>query len=146
LLEIIASAKDLASIPFWLEILDISRPRDSFAEKRRIYALAALARIAIRHNAPEGYEPLRTAARHQNPEVRALAVHYLGRACLKDKDSLPPKVQAELTEIAMRDPAFGPRFQARCVLQTADGPAPLDNPGGIFLFKLVWEAGTAIEP
>ena len=73
LLEMIASAKDLASIPFWLEILDISRPRDSFAEKRRVYALAALARIALRRNAPEGYEPLRTAARHQNPEVRGVA-------------------------------------------------------------------------
>jgi len=142
LLEMIASTKDIASIPFWLEILDFNRPRDPFSETRRMYALAALARIALRHDVPERYGPLRTAVRHQNPEVRALAAYYLGRACLEGKNSPPPEVRAELKEIALRDPSFGPRFQARKVLQAAGEPAPLDYPRGMFLFKLALGGGS----
>jgi hypothetical protein len=107
-----------------------------------MYALAALARIALRHDVPERYGPLRTAVRHQNPEVRALAAYYLGRACLEGKNSPPPEVRAELKEIALRDPSFGPRFQARKVLQAAGEPAPLDYPRGMFLFKLALGGGS----
>jgi hypothetical protein len=136
LLEMIASTKDLASIPFWLEMLDFRRPHDLFAKRRRTYALAALARIAIAQKTTERFKPLREIARHQNPEVRALAVYYLGRACLARTDVLPPEVLADLTDTAQRDSAFGPRFHARRILQDAGSPAPLDNPGGIYLFKL----------
>ena len=92
LLNLIAATEDPTSVPFWVEVLDLSRPRDAFAGKRRTLALAALARLAIRRNAPAAYAALRDAAHHVRPEVRALAVHYLGRAYLDAERPLPPEV------------------------------------------------------
>jgi hypothetical protein len=136
LLELISSCEDTASIPFWLEILDFSRPRDLLAESRRTTALASLAMLVIRHNAPEASDALRQATRHADPEIRALAVHYLGRAYLEAERPVPPEVLADLSEIAVQDPAFGPRFQVRSILRVAGSPVPLDNPGGAYAFKV----------
>ena len=79
-----------------------------------------------------------------------MAVHYLGRALLfeefdgeeEEQDEerpprpLPPDVLAELNEIAVSDSAFGPRFQARGVLREAGQPVPLENPDGVYAFKV----------
>ena len=35
LLTLIAAAEDPETVPFWLEVLDLSRPRDSFSTQRR---------------------------------------------------------------------------------------------------------------
>jgi len=135
LLNLIAGTEDPASIPFWLEILDF-RSRNVFAKKRRVLALAALAHLAIRRDVPAAYDALREAARHARPKVRALAVHYLGRAYLDAERSIPDKVLADLADIAVRDTAFSPRFQARAVLRAAGRPVPMDNPGGVYAFKV----------
>ena len=58
----------------------------------RPLALAALARLAIQRNAPEAYDALYQAVRHHHPEVRALAVHYVGRAYLEADRPLPAAV------------------------------------------------------
>ncbi|MBL7063123.1 MAG: plasmid pRiA4b ORF-3 family protein [Anaerolineae bacterium] len=136
LLNLIAATEDPESIPFWLEILDLGRPRDQFAKKRRVLALAALARLAIRRDVPAAYDGLRKAARNVRPEVRALAVHYLGRAYADAERPLPPEVLDDLADIAVHDTAFGPRFQARAVLRAADEPVPMDNPEGVYAFKV----------
>lgn len=136
LLGQIATAQNPTSVPFWVEILDLSRPRDGFATQRRTTALAALALLAIRRDAPAAYDALREAAHHARPDVRALAVHYLGRAYLDAERPFPPKVLADLSDVAVHDKAFGPRFQARSTLRAADLPVPLDNPGGVYAFKV----------
>jgi hypothetical protein len=136
LLTLIAATEDPASIPFWLEILELSRPRDQFANQRRTLALAALARLVIQRNAPAACDALRGLARHKHPEVRALAVHYLGRVYLDAERPIPPAVQTELLDIAVHDTAFGPRFMARAVLWDAELPVPMDNPGGVYAFKV----------
>jgi hypothetical protein len=136
LLQLIAATEDPASVPFWVEILDLNRPRDTFAETRRTLALAALARLAIRHSTPAAYDALRGAARHVHPKVRALAVYYLGRAYLEAEHPIPPEPLADLSDIATHDAAFEPRFQARSILRTAGLPVPLDNPGGVYAFKV----------
>jgi len=56
LLFIIGASRQPASILFWLETLNLSRPRDSFTTKRRTLALAALAYLAA-HDCLEA-EPL----------------------------------------------------------------------------------------
>jgi hypothetical protein len=116
--------------------LEITRPRDRFAGERRTLALAALARLAIRRNVPEAYAALRQAVRHHHPEVRALAVHYLGRAYLDADRPLPADVLAKVNDVARHDAAFAPRFQARSILRTAGLPVPLDNPGGVYASKV----------
>jgi hypothetical protein len=136
LLELIAAAQDLASIPFWLEILDIHRHRDAFAKQRRAMALSALALLAVRQDSPAAHDALRQTTHHDHPEVRALAVQTLGRVYAEMERPLPPQVLDELAEIAVNDPAFGPRFHARALLRAASRPVPPDNPGGIYAFKV----------
>jgi hypothetical protein len=150
LFSLISQAQEPVSVPFWVELLDYTRPRDQYAERRRTHALAGLARLVIRRNDPAALAALRAAMHHPRAEVRALAVHYLGRALLYEECDgeeegqdearpprpLPPDVLAELNEIAVSDPAFGPRFQARGVLREAGQPVPLDNPDGVYAFKV----------
>lgn len=141
LLELVAATEDPVSIPFWLEILDLSRPRDQFAGKRRLMALTALACLAARQDEPAAYDALREAAHHAHKDVRALAVHHLGRAYLDAERSIPEKVLADLADIAVQDNAFGPRFQARSVLRTAGQPVPMDHLEGVYAFKVkfMWD-------
>lgn len=78
LLELLAATEDPTSIPFWLDIVNLARPRDSFATKRRTYAVAALARLAIRGNPtgtfslPETYAALCIATPLRTWQLRAL--------------------------------------------------------------------------
>jgi len=136
LLELIAAAQDPATIPFWLEILDVHRRRDAFAGQRRVTALSALALLAVRQDEPAAHDALHRAAHHDHPEVRALAVQTLDRVYAEAEHPLPPQVLDELTGIATGDPAFGPRFHARALLRAAGRPVPPDNPGGAYAFKV----------
>jgi hypothetical protein len=136
LLHAIAMTADVQSVPFWLQLLDLVRPREARIEVRRTTAVAALAFLAIKRNAPAAYEALRQAARHDNPAVRALAVRYLGRAYLDAKRPISPEALDDLAEIAVCDSACGPRFQARAILRTVGAPVPMDYPGGVFAFKV----------
>jgi len=144
MLALVAVAASATSIPFWLEMLDLSRPRDTFARQRRDMALAALALLAIRRATPEAYTALREAAHHSKSDVRALAVYYLGHAYLVPKCPLPDEVQRELWNMAVNDRAYAPRFQARDVLWRAELPVPEDNPGGVYAFQ-VWYRGMKKE-
>lgn len=136
LLNMISATEDPVTIPFWMEILDLNRPRDAFAGKRRILALATLARLFIRLNESLAGEALLKATGHNHPEVRALAIYYLGRAYREAGRSIPLEVLADLFDIALHDPAFGPRFQARWVLRTTNWTVPLDNAGGVYALKV----------
>jgi hypothetical protein len=68
--------------------------------------------------------------------VRAEAIATLPRAHALAERPLPPGVLDELAQIATDDPAFGPRYQARLALGDAERPVPLDNPGGVYAFKV----------
>jgi hypothetical protein len=136
LLKMIAASQNPASIPFWNEMLNLTRPRDKFTRARRRIAVAALAYLALGDQSVKGEDALRHAARHANPEVRALAVYEWGRVYQIRKRPLSAKVAAEVERIAAKDAAFGPRFQARQVLRAARRKVPLDNPGGAYAFRV----------
>lgn len=137
LLGALALAADPDAVPFWVEVLELNKPREQFAPKRRELAVAGLAFLAIRRGEPAAYETLRALAqRFPNPDVRALAGEYLKRAYREASRPLPPEVLAEMQAIALEDTAFTPRFQARRFLQAVDAPLPLDNPGGAYAFKV----------
>lgn len=141
LLTMMAEAEDPETVPFWLEVLDLSRPRDSFTTQRRMLALAALAHLAIGGDAPQASAALHGAIRHAHPDVRAVAVWYLSRTYLDTQRPFPSDILADLTDIATHDAAFTPRFQARAALREAELPVPLDNPGGVYAFKVkfMWD-------
>jgi len=139
LLELIAATEDPASIPFWLDIVNLAPPRDSFATKRRTYAIAGLARLAIQANLPEAYAALRQLAQHAHADVRALAIYYLRRAYLDPERPVPAEVITDLSEIAVHGSSFEPRFQARALLRETEHPVPLDNPRGAYSFEIKYK-------
>jgi hypothetical protein len=96
-------------------------------------ALAALAYAAI-NGVAEAEAALRQAARHPNPDIRALAVHYWGRIYMEQAPE--PAVIAAMKDLAAHDEAFGPRFQARAILRWAGRTIPLDNPDGVYAFRV----------
>ena len=129
-------------MPFWLEILNLKKPRDTFREERIIRALAALALMAVYDETSTAYRGLVQSAK-TNPDAaaRAQALHYLGEVHAYLENPLPADVIDEIKPIMTEDPVFEPRFQARMLLREHDVPIPLDNPGGAYAFKvkLFWD-------
>jgi hypothetical protein len=144
MLSMLALTLNPGSPPFWSKILEINRPRDTFANRRRTFALAALALLAIKRNEPAAYEALCAAARHANESVRGRAVYYLGRAYLDAKREFAEEVVAQLSETAIYDKAFIPRFHAREALLAANLPAPRDNPDNVYAFKVKFKYAKSI--
>ncbi|NTV64482.1 MAG: plasmid pRiA4b ORF-3 family protein, partial [Oscillochloris sp.] len=136
LLDSIALAMDVGSVPFWKQLLDLSRPRDQSTTRRRTYALAALALLAIVVGDEQAHQSLAEALTHPHEQVRALAAPYIAETYRRSVHPLPPAIQAALTDIARNDRAFVARFQARKALRQLGAPVPIDSPNLIYLLKV----------
>jgi hypothetical protein len=136
LLNAIGFTQATESIPFWQSLLDLKQSRDSFAPRRRQFALGALALLAIRQASPAAYAALDAALQHANEQVRAQAAYYLGSAYAIPGRSLPEHVLAALNACASNDPAFEARYHARMTLRYVGVPASVDSPGGVYLFRV----------
>jgi hypothetical protein len=158
LLSLIACALEPSAVPFFVEVLSVAPPRDQLAAQRRKYALAALALLA--YLGDEGaLTALLDATHHPHPQARALAAYYLRAvfvgvdevelelsnepaaeaeddAELELRRDIPPQISARMGEMATHDPAFEPRFMARAFLRDTGQPVPLDNPDGVYAFKV----------
>lgn len=136
LLSIIAASENRDSMQFWLDALELSRPRDSFSNRRRTLVLAALARMAISRNEPEAYKVLIDLTHHNKPEIRVLAIYYLGRSYLDVERTIPDQVVNRLSESAVKDISFEARFFARRILESIGREIQIDNPKGAYSFKV----------
>jgi hypothetical protein len=137
LLTILAAGADPHTVPFWQDLLDLTKPHDQFRQRRQTISLAALAIIAIRHNDLDAYQVLYEATTHDNPEIRATGIYYLGRAFTEAGRDIPKEILATLANTAVQDDFFEPRFQARSLLRIAQQPVPFDNPDGVYDFKVI---------
>ena len=95
-------------MPFWLEMLEFSKPHDQFATRRKMYALAALALLGIRKNLPVAYDTLLRLAHHVKPQIRAQAISYLSDAYLEADRDIPETTIKELYGFATRTLIFCP--------------------------------------
>lgn len=141
MLQWIALAQDEGSVPFWLEMLDLQVPREKVRYARRLRATAALAFLIVTLDSQPALEALLQAMRSHDPDVRTLAIYHLGRAYEDEEEEdgireLPSVALQELSKIAVVDPDFEPRFQARVILRAAGLPPLLDVPGGAFSFRV----------
>ena len=136
LLDAIGWAADPESTPFWMSLLEIRRPRDKFAQRRRLVATAALAFLFVRKGCEAGIASLRDCLRNSDPAVRADAAEHLGRACLATGGALPGPVATELGETARSDAAWMPRCVARAVLRAVEKPVPIDRPDAAWRFDV----------
>ncbi len=141
ILELTASVASPASVPFWSQLLELNRPRDSFSNTRRMYALAALAYIAIRSDELGAMETLKAACGHPRPETRAMAAHYIRCVHVGTDQPLLEDVASILIQLATKDRSFAPRFMARRALAATGQTVPIDNPNGVYAFKIwhEWE-------
>jgi len=145
LLEAIAVARAPQSIPFWKQLLDLSKPRDRGAHQRRTYALAALAFRAIADEDEQAYEALREALRHPHEQVRALAAFYLAQAYAVPERPLPEHVGATLLDVGANDRAFTPRFQARNALYLLGRPILADHPDSVYTLEVRLRGDEAVR-
>jgi hypothetical protein len=127
------------SVPFLVQVLDLSRPRDSLKRRRRRLALAALALLAIQTRDATPYAALQQATHHSEADVRGWATGYLGCAYQDAHIPLPPDVQHLFHTIATSDPAFLPRYKARLNLHAAGLSIPFDYPDGVYRFKVKFQ-------
>lgn len=103
LLNLLAWTYRPTNIPFFFELLDLTPSRDRMIPRRRELALSALPLLAYRRDDPAALAALLAASAHPQPQVRALAIHYL--RCIYtginrlDPDDLPP--------LQVPDPAAG---------------------------------------
>ncbi|NJN54083.1 MAG: plasmid pRiA4b ORF-3 family protein [Anaerolineae bacterium] len=136
-LAALGKTADLQLVDFWQETAVTTDPGNPFRHERLTMAIAALALIAIRHTNSHAIAFLRQLTYHPHPEVRELAIHYLGRSFTETGRPLPIPILNEMSRIAQHDDIFAPRFQARRILQIAHAPIPLDNPGGVYDLKVM---------
>jgi len=135
-LSALGKAADPELVPFWQKTAATIDPHNPFRYEKLTVATAALALIAIRHEDTTAVTVLRQLTQHSNPEVRELAIHYLGRAFSEANKPIPDPILNEITLIAHHDAVFEPRFQARRILQFSQQPLPQDNPGSVYDMKV----------
>jgi hypothetical protein len=109
--------------------------RDRYVNQRRMYALAALALLAIEQDDAAAYVALAAALDHPHEQVRALAASYVAQAYAVPERPAPEVVAAVLTRLAAHDPAFVPRFQARMALAILGLPAVHDPLDRVYLLQ-----------
>ncbi|MCP4360735.1 MAG: plasmid pRiA4b ORF-3 family protein [Chloroflexi bacterium] len=122
---------------FWRETAVAANPHTPFHHERLIIATAALALIIIRRQHAAATASLRHLSHHPLPELRELAIHYLGRSYTESGQPFPANILLEISHIATHDMVFSPRFQARRILQISAHPIPHDNPQGVYNFKVM---------
>lgn len=138
LLYLIAQVADAETIPFWLGLLDISRMRDTFANKRRDLACSALGLLMF-HNNKIAEDALWQSVDHVIPEVCTSAMYTLGMVVLRKKRQPTKAVIKRLADNAVQNRSGLVRYLARTTLRHLDLPVPLDNPGGVYALKVTFK-------
>lgn len=130
----LAASPEAASIPFWAALLSVSpnRGKGKGASKARRSAVAGLLLLAAEGD-PEAARLLRTAAvEHPDPDTRGQAIRALARLFRRSNRRIEAPDLEWLRGIALHEPSFSPRYQARRALREASSPAPVD-PGAFTL-------------
>jgi len=145
LLDLIGRSALPASVPFWTELLELRRPRDRFAGKRRVLALAALAYLVAEEEDASSLNALMEATRHDEPQVRAEAVRHLVAAFRESERPFPAVVIDRLQAVATEPGALVARVVARTTLSALDLPVPVANPNGAYVFKVVYQRDRRVQ-
>lgn len=135
LLERIAAAADLTSLPFFHESLAYRRSRDQWAPERKRSVVAALCFLAWKTKAPAAREAAEALLAHEDTLVRFWAVDGLARTHWDPDAGLSAELLPLLERVAIADPATEPRYLARRWLFLAKKlPAP-EPAGGVYVFE-----------
>ncbi len=140
LLTVLGFTADPASIPFWHQVIGLSRVGDSFASRRRALAVAGLAYTALLHQESTALEALRTLTAHELPQVRGHAVEALAYLSTDEQGNVDPAALEILRSVATTDAAFAPRFIARQWLFAANALPHLYEKDDVVTFQVKFGA------
>ena len=135
LLELIARTAEATTIPFWLGLLDLNKPRDTFANKRRDLVCSALGLLMF-HDNEVATEALWQSTLHMLHDVRVSAMYAIRQVLIHKRRKPNKAIVQRLTDIATHDFSSAVRYLARLTLRTLSLPVPFDNPGGTYAFKV----------
>jgi len=136
LLLTIGFTADSASLPFWREVLSLSRVADTFASRRRNIASAALTRLFHLRGERTVLDILRELATHPAADARARAAVRLVQCVVGEDEHLDDDTAARLVRMAQGDPEFEPRHVARALLAGAERRLPPEPEGGVLAFEV----------
>jgi hypothetical protein len=136
LLAAVGFTADPASLPFWHEVVGLSRVGDGFARHRRALAVAGIAYTSLRHPASTALEALRALTAHALPQVRGDAVEALALVSTDVQGNIDPSAVEILRRVATTDPAFEPRLIARRWLLMANALPPTFAKDDVIAFEV----------
>lgn len=136
LMDLVGRTANPSSAAFWAEMMEYTRPRDKYTPRRRRFAAAGLARLAVVRECRPALETLLLLMGSGRAEVRTEAVKALARAhWLWDKTPVPGLVDA-LLAVAVGDSEFAPRLSARLGLADCGQEIPTDDPPLLYAFDV----------
>ena len=136
LLQSIALALQPSSLSFWIAALNWKKPRDSSAEQREIYAIAAICLLAGTSAPDDAEAVLCQLLQHPAPRVRAMVAYYLGSTGEMRQDGLSQAALNALKQCALHDTDTPTRYQARNSLWMFGQSLPRDNPKKVYRFNV----------
>jgi hypothetical protein len=134
LLSGIAMACDASTVPFWVQVMGLSKASDRFGAGRRELACAALGLLASDGGSAEAMGALEAAA--GVAATQEAAVMSLADAFAEGDEPLPERVAQVFERVATEARAFEPRYLARLALSSTGIEPPLDAPDGTFCFEV----------
>ncbi len=136
LMDLVGRTANTSSSAFWAEMMEYTRPRDKYSSRRRRFAAAGLARLAVVQECRPALETLLLLMGSGRPEAREEAVRALVRAFwLWDKAPSPGLVDA-IFAVAAGDPEFLTRLAARLGLADCGQEIPADATPQCYSFRV----------
>ena len=136
LMDLVGRTANPSSSAFWAEMMEYARPRDKYTPRRRRFAAAGLARLAVVRECRSALETLLLLMGSGRSEVRTEAVRALARAhWLWDKTPVDGLVDA-IFSVAVADPEFSARLAARLGLADCGQQIPTDDPLHLYSFDV----------
>ena len=136
LMDLLGRSASPSSSAFWVEMMEYTRSRDKYTPRRRQFAAAGLARLAVVKECRPALETLLMLMGSGRPEVRVEAVRALARAYwLWDQTPSQGLVDAFFA-VAAGDPEFLSRVAARLGLADCGQQIPADETPQRYAFSV----------
>lgn len=136
----IAFSAGPSSLPFFLDAIEFSRPRDTLIPARQNWAVAGIAFVETKTESTDAAAALDALLAHPERRVRAWAVNAISIIRRTTGGDLDARAAKLLGRVAREDRAVEPRWLACTTLSDAGLPVPCEPCEGLYVFKVAYGA------
>jgi hypothetical protein len=136
LLRLIATTFEPSTVPFWVNVLKLTRSSDKFRKQRKKIAVASLMLLVLVTRDKAAYDALVEISHGKDTIARNEALQCLSIIARETEYTLPEDFEQQLFRIATTARGFEARFYARQNLFANNMHIPLDNPGGVYVLRV----------